>query len=317
MVGRSEHLASTDLLSIIPTVEPLPIPGFTRYPGFRGIELTPELEQQLFLLRPLNQVDGHRKGIKVLGDTARIIDGDRELIGHLANYDLVLPDSLIAELPVTQAWFENLDLVAKLAAKQQVIQIRGGKHVGRAVVPGVLLASPSAQTDGGYDDRGDQIDVALILAALKNPNIFLDATCRGFQLVFLFFFQQPPEEISGHRAKQGDPEARQFIFNIVEELYGPNAPGALATIQNLEVNSYHHQGYRLETLYPFLDQLKRRHGIYITHVSPDGILEMAVRLNRGRITAILKQFHPEKMVGNPVGDVIIDWEKQAIRRAVG
>ncbi|MBP9781721.1 gamma-glutamyl-gamma-aminobutyrate hydrolase family protein [Candidatus Woesebacteria bacterium] len=317
MIRRSEHVVRKDILSEIPVLESRPIEGFTKYPGFRGIQMNPVLEQARFLLRPAENLVNNRAGIRVLADTSRIIDGDRALIGHLANYDLLLPDSAqIFELPVNQGWSNQLQLVSEVADQFDAIMIRGGKHVGRVVVPGSLAASPSAQTDGGYDDRGDQIDVALILAVLKNPNIFLDATCRGFQLVFSILTQQPPEEISGHRAKQGDPEARHFISNIVEELYGPNAPGALATIQNLEVNSYHHQGYRLETLYPFLDQLKRHHGIYITHVSPDGMVEMAARVNRGEITAILKQFHLEKMKGNPVGNLVIDWQKEATRRAV-
>ena len=317
MIGRSERASYKDILSGIPVLESRPIPGFTKYAGFRGIEMDDVLEEARFLLRPTDNLVNNRSGIRVLADTSRIIDGERELIGHLSNYDVLLPDSAqVFELPVTRAWFENLDLVTELAAQQDVIQIRGGKHVGRAVVPGKPPKSPSAQIDGGYDDIGDQIDVALILAALKNPNIFLDATCRGFQLVFSILTQQLPEEIEGHRAKQGSPEARHFITNIAEKLYGPNIPGALTTIQHLEVNSYHHQGYRLETLYPFLDDLKRRHGIYITHVSLDGMVEMAVRLNRGRISAILKQFHPEKMKGNTVGDRVINWQKEATRRAV-
>lgn len=316
MIGRSERTSYKDILSGIPVLESQPIPGFTKYAGFRGIEMNNVLERSRFLLRPTDNLPNNRTGIRVLADTSRIIDGERELVGHLANYDELFPDSAqILELPVNQFWLKNLDLVTELATQQDVIQIRGGKHVGRAVVPGELSLSPSAQIDGGYDDIGDQIDVALILAALKNPNIFLDATCRGFQLVFSVLTQQLPEEIEGHRAKQGSPEARHTITNIAEKLYGPNIPGALTTIQHLEVNSYHHQGYLLETLYPFLDQLKRRHGIYITHVSPDGMVEMAVRYIGG-ITAILKQFHPEKMKGNPVGDLFIAWQKEATRRAV-
>lgn len=317
MVGRSEHASHKDILSGIPILESQPIEGFTRYPGFRGIEMNSVSEQARFLLRPKENLVNNQTGIRVLADTSRIIDGERHLIGHLSNYDVLLPDSTqIFELPVNQGWSNQLQLVSEVANQFDAIMIRGGKHVGRVVVPGSLSASSSAQIDGGYDDLGDQIDVALIIAALENPNIFLDATCRGFQLVFSILTEKLPEEIENHRAKQGSPEARHFITNIAEELYGPNIPGALKTIQHLEVNSYHHQGYQLETLYPFLDQLKRRHGIYITHVSPDGIAEIAVRLNRGGITAILKQFHPEKMMGNPVGDVIIDWEKQAIRRAI-
>lgn len=318
MIAWSERAVGKDVLSGIPILESKPIVGFTKYVGFRGIEMNPALDDQLFLLQPASNQPTNRRGIRVLADTSRInTEGKKELIGHLSNYDLVLPESsLITELPVTKAWFKNLKLVANIAIQHQVIQIRGGKHVSPAVIPGESSLSPTAQIDGGYDDRGDQIDVALILAALKNPNLFLDATCRGFQLVFSILTEQLPEEIEGHRAKQGSPETKHFIYNRAEELYGPNIPGALTTIQNFEVNSYHHQGYRLETLEPYLDKLKRNHGIYVTHVSPDGMVEMAVRLNRGRITAILKQFHPEKMAGNPVGDVVIDWEKDAKRRAV-
>lgn len=320
MVGWSEQLTYSDLLSKVPTVESLPVPGFTRYPSFRGIVLTPELDHQLFLLQPSSQVVVNQKEINVLADTARIIDEqadnkNRILIGHLANYYLVLPkDSRVLEMPVTQAWFNNLELVAKLAARQDAIQIRGGRHVGRSVVPTGILNSSSAHIDGDYDERADQIDLVLIKTALDHPEIFLDATCRGFQLVMAFLLNKLPEEIPNHRSAPGEPETRHRVRNVVTELYGPYAPGALLTLQNFVVNSYHMQGFLLKAMMPYLDFLREVYGIYITHVSEDGVVELAIRIDAtGEATGLLKQFHPEKMDDEPVGNMIINYNRDRIR----
>ncbi|HNS65883.1 MAG TPA: hypothetical protein PKJ26_05310, partial [Candidatus Woesebacteria bacterium] len=87
MIGRSEHVAYKDILSGIPVLESRPIPGFTKYPDFRGTIVNPDLEEQLFLLRPPSEEATNQKRIHVLTDTSRIIDEKRQLIGHLANYD--------------------------------------------------------------------------------------------------------------------------------------------------------------------------------------------------------------------------------------
>ncbi|HNS65737.1 MAG TPA: gamma-glutamyl-gamma-aminobutyrate hydrolase family protein, partial [Candidatus Woesebacteria bacterium] len=276
------------------------------------------LEEQLFLLRPPSEEATNRRGIRVLADTSRIIDGERQLIGHLANYDEVLPDGAqIFELPVTRAWGNNLELVSHLARQHRVIQIRGGKHVGQSIAPLGLLDNSSAHIDGDYDDRADQIDLKLIQTALDHPEIFLDATCRGFQLVLAHLLGLLPEEVPNHRSAPGDPATIHQITNVVKKLYGPHAPVALRTLHQFDVNSYHMQGFRLEMIEPHLDVLKEN-GFYVTHVSQeDEVVEMLFRLNkRGEVSGLLKQFHPEKMKGNPVGDLFIAWQKEAIRRAV-
>lgn len=318
MIRRSEHAGYKDILPGIPVLESRPIPGFTKYAEFRGIEMNDVLERSRFLLRPTENLMNNRSGIRVLADTSRITDGKRQLIGHLANYDEVLPESAqIFELPVTRAWGNNLELVSHLARQHRVIQIRGGKHVGQSIVPLGLLDNSSAYIDGDYDDRADQIDLKLIQTALDHPEIFLDATCRGFQLVLAHLLGLLPEEVPNHRSAPGEPVTFHRVTNVVSKLYGQNAPVALSKLYHFDVNSYHMQGFRLEMIEPHLDVLKEN-GFYVTHVSQeDEAVEMLFRLNkRGEVSGLLKQFHPEKMKGNPVGDLFIAWQKEAIRRAV-
>lgn len=318
MIGRSEHVGYKDILSGIPILESRPIEGFTKYPDFRGTIISPDLEEQLFLLRSPSEEATNRRGIRVLADTSRIVDGERQLIGHLANYDKVLPDSAqIFELPVTRAWGNNLELVSHLARQHRLIQIRGGKHVGQSIVPLGLLDNSSAYIDGDYDDRADQIDLKLIQTALDHPEIFLDATCRGFQLVLAHLFGLLPEEVPNHRSSPGKPATIHRITNVVKKLYGPHAPVALRTLHQFDVNSYHMQGFRLEMIEPHLDILKEN-GFYVTHVSQeDEVVEMLLRLNkRGEVNGFLKQFHPEKMAGNPVGDTILRYNQTVIRRVL-
>lgn len=299
MVGRTERSQpQVELLEHLPILQSAPIEVLTApIQGFCGIVLDPTLDKQLFLLLPVDAEVLDQGKIKVLANTARIINDKAVLVGHL-NYDKVLPkNSWALWLPVTQAWSDNLNLVADLAVQFQVIQIKGGKHVGRGAALNGILNGDSAENDGGYDLEADRIDIALIKVALDHPEIFLDATCRGLQLVLAYLTQVLPDEISNHRSNIEEP-IYHSIHNVVSELYGEGAPRVLFNLQEMNVNSYHNQGYYLETVKPFLADWRNRYGIYVTHVSADGIVEMMVRLNsRGKITALIKQFHIEKMTG--------------------
>lgn len=299
MVGRTERLPEVGLLEHLPILQSVPIEVLTAsIQGFCGVVLDPALDKQIFLLLPFGREALSLGKIRVLANTARIVDDNRVLVGHLMSYEKVLPkNSQVLWLPVTQAWGDNLDLVGELAVQFQVIQIKGGKHVGRGVVPNGTLNGESAENDGGYDDGADKIDLALIVAALNHPEIFLDATCRGLQLVLAHLTQILPEEIPNHRSNTEEPIYHP-IHNVVSELYGEGVPRVLYQLHEMNVNSYHNQGYRLETIKPFLAEWRNKYGIYVTHVSADGIVELMVRVdNRGRITALIKQFHIEKMGG--------------------
>ena len=86
-----------------------------------------------------------------------------------------------------------------------------GKHLSQSVVPTSLIDCTSAQVDGGYDEIVDLIDATLLRVALLQPEIFLDVTCRGFQMVFAHLTQQLPMEIAHHRAPDGTPVVHHWI----------------------------------------------------------------------------------------------------------
>lgn len=289
------QLSTNECFSPIHKIASGEVEGFSALPGFRGIVLSSMLDQQLFLMQPdFGRSDG-RRGPRVLRGTARISNGEQVLIGHMANYDRLLPvESQMVELPVNRAWAERLNLVAALAETQQVIMIPGGKHLSQRIVPAGIINGVSAHLDGGHDETADLIDATLLTVALSRPEIFLDATCRGFQMALALLTQQLPIEIAGHRAPDGAPATQHRIHNFATSLYGDSLPSVLRHLPSFQTNSYHKQGFSFQMLQSHLERLRLDHGIYVTHFAEDGIAELTFQIQNGRIVGMFKQFHLEK-----------------------
>ncbi|MCA9372558.1 gamma-glutamyl-gamma-aminobutyrate hydrolase family protein [Candidatus Woesebacteria bacterium] len=308
------QLSTTERFLPIQKIQSREIGELFALPGFRGIVLTPDLEEQLFLLQPKFGHLGSGGGARILKGTARVTSRDRDFIGHMQNYDCLLPATgRLLELPVTRAWAKRLNLVAALVATQQVILIPGGKHLSQSVVPTSLIDCTSAQVDGGYDEIADLIDATLLRVALLQPEIFLDVTCRGFQMVFAHLTQQLPMEIAHHRAPDGTPVVHHWIHNIAGRLYGEQLPQVLRDLPSFETNSYHKQGYSFQMLQPHLERSKLEHGIYVTHFAEDGTAELAFQIQDGKIVGMFKQFHLEK--SDNLSSELLQFNQQLIREA--
>ncbi len=233
----------------------------------------------------------------VIQDTAELQSNPKsKLLGHLKIYDRLLPENVnILEVPVIEAWLHNLELLVAELKKADILQGRGGSHVGPKVLKFIKRVDSAAEY-GGYHDTADEILATMILAALLEPRIKIDMTCRGHEALLALLSQLPPDNLEGHAPALGMSEmVIHPVKNIFSELYKVACPVDLPTLT--QVNSYHSQGYQLAQFSPeLLAQLAAQHW-FITHVSPNGIIEMLIRLDatHTRVTGISRQFHIERL----------------------
>lgn len=314
LVEQQNHFS--ELLVGLTFVDPRMLPNVRRaLYDFRGRalrELDPN-QQNLFMIRKPSGSGAPW----VLQVTARITGEDKqEYVGHRAMYDqMVLDTAGIVELVATDAWLVDLNAIEELLRHIRIIQLRGGKHAGPAALPGVIEEQLSARGFDDYDAVADAIEACIVRAALEHPEIYIDATCRGLQLLLAILTNRAPAEVSGHQPEEGTEDFRHGVANVYQKLY--HAPTPQFLLGDFEVNSNHAQGYPLEELRPMLDKL-REQGWYLTHVSDDAarIVEQIVRIDaNGRITAIARQFHPERM-NTSAGQEYRNWNKHQMQRAL-
>lgn len=199
----------------------------------------------------------------------------------------------------------NMDYVEALAkAKAEVVVILPSSdlHELMPTLDGILIpgggdVDPSLyqETDvlcGGIDVATDTLDQAVIMTAMKQDKEIL-GICRGLQILNVVLGGSLIQDLPSERPSAIDhsfsethhAKTRGHLIHVV-----PNSRLASILPSPIEVNSYHHQAIK-----------KLADGLSVSALSEDGIIEA---VEGPQIMAV--QWHPERMIEDPVFQAIFD-----------